>query len=120
MAWRLGQAQTPRLQAGDAPSMPSSYAAPRASTTSTGTASGRYSGHSDPSRFVYSTLLRQAAAAGAKGEEQGKKEAEIGLGRGKQKEVEGYMSERDILGKNDVWMRSPVGTMASVKHVSVL
>uniref|UniRef100_A0A3Q2WQA3 Neuron navigator 3 n=1 Tax=Haplochromis burtoni TaxID=8153 RepID=A0A3Q2WQA3_HAPBU len=33
MSWRLGQSQTPRLQAGDAPSMPSGYAAPRASTT---------------------------------------------------------------------------------------
>ncbi|XP_068443040.1 neuron navigator 3 isoform X8 [Clinocottus analis] len=52
MAWRLGQSQTPRLQAGDAPSMPSSYAAPRASTTSAGTTTGRYSGHSDPSRYL--------------------------------------------------------------------
>lgn len=53
MSWRLGQSQTPRLQAGDAPSMPSGYAAPRASTTGAGTTTGRYSGHSDPSRFVY-------------------------------------------------------------------
>ncbi|KAK2858742.1 hypothetical protein Q5P01_003362 [Channa striata] len=52
MAWRLGPTQTPRLQAGDAPSMPSSYAAPRASSTSTGTTTGRYSGHSDPSRYL--------------------------------------------------------------------
>uniref|UniRef100_A0A3Q0RSD4 Neuron navigator 3 n=1 Tax=Amphilophus citrinellus TaxID=61819 RepID=A0A3Q0RSD4_AMPCI len=52
MSWRLGQSQTPRLQAGDAPSMPSGYAAPRASTTGTGTTTGRYSGHSDPSRFT--------------------------------------------------------------------
>ncbi|XP_078021339.1 neuron navigator 3 isoform X22 [Epinephelus lanceolatus] len=52
MAWRLGQTQTPRLQAGEAPSMPSSYAAPRASTTSAGTTTGRYSGHSDPSRYL--------------------------------------------------------------------
>ncbi|XP_054480255.1 neuron navigator 3 isoform X2 [Anoplopoma fimbria] len=52
MAWRLGQSQTPRLQAGDAPSMPSSYAAPRASTTSAGTTTGRYSGHADPSRYL--------------------------------------------------------------------
>uniref|UniRef100_A0A3B5M9T7 Neuron navigator 3 n=1 Tax=Xiphophorus couchianus TaxID=32473 RepID=A0A3B5M9T7_9TELE len=29
MAWRLGQSQTPRLQAGEAPSMPSGYPAPR-------------------------------------------------------------------------------------------
>ncbi|KAM8908420.1 neuron navigator 3 isoform 4-T4 [Spinachia spinachia] len=52
MPWRLGQTQTPRLQAGDAPSMPSSYAAPRASTTSAGTTTGRYSGHSEPSRYL--------------------------------------------------------------------
>lgn len=63
MAWRLGQSQTPRLQAGDAPSMPSSYAAPRASTTNAGTTTGRYSGHSDPSRFVYSA----PEAAGTRG-----------------------------------------------------
>lgn len=55
MAWRLGQSQTPRLQAGDAPSMPSSYAPPRGSTTGSGTTAGRYSGHSDPSRLVNST-----------------------------------------------------------------
>ncbi|XP_026003953.1 neuron navigator 3 isoform X9 [Astatotilapia calliptera] len=52
MSWRLGQSQTPRLQAGDAPSMPSGYAAPRASTTGAGTTTGRYSGHSDPSRYL--------------------------------------------------------------------
>ncbi|XP_068611549.1 neuron navigator 3 [Brachionichthys hirsutus] len=53
MAWRLGQSQqTPRLQAGDAPSMPSSYASPRPSTTSAGTTTGRYSGHADPSRYL--------------------------------------------------------------------
>ncbi|XP_069556280.1 neuron navigator 3 isoform X4 [Brachyistius frenatus] len=99
MAWRLGQSQTPRLQAGDAPSMPSGYAAPRASTTGAGTAAGRYSGHPDPSRFVYSAPLRRAAAAGAKGAEQGEK-GEGGLEGGKQMEVAGYMSDGDILGKN--------------------
>ncbi|CAI5637459.1 unnamed protein product [Oreochromis niloticus] len=52
MSWRLGQSQTPRLQAGDAPSMPSGYAAPRASTTGAGTTTGRYSGHSEPSRYL--------------------------------------------------------------------
>ncbi|CAN9508105.1 unnamed protein product [Ophioblennius macclurei] len=55
MAWRLGQSQTPRLQAGDAPSMPSGYAAPRASsTTGAGASTGRYSGghSSDPSRYL--------------------------------------------------------------------
>uniref|UniRef100_A0A3Q1HRQ2 Neuron navigator 3 n=1 Tax=Acanthochromis polyacanthus TaxID=80966 RepID=A0A3Q1HRQ2_9TELE len=100
MAWRLGQSQTPRLQAGDAPSMPSGYAAPRAGTTGAGTTTGRYSGHSDPSRFVYSAPLRRAAAAaGAKGAEQGDK-GEGGLEGGKQMEVAGYMSDGDILGKN--------------------
>lgn len=99
MAWRLGQTQTPRLQAGDAPSMPSSYAAPRSSTTGAGTTTGRYSGHSDPSRFVYSAPLRRAAAAGAKGAEQGEKGGG-GLEGGKQMEVAGYMSDGDILGKN--------------------
>ncbi|XP_071358709.1 neuron navigator 3 isoform X5 [Trachinotus anak] len=52
MAWRLGPTQTPRLQAGDAPSMPSGYAAPRASSTSASTTTGRYSGHSDPTRYL--------------------------------------------------------------------
>lgn len=52
MAWRLGPTQTPRLQAGDAPSLPSAYAAPRASSASTGTSTGRYGGHADPSRCV--------------------------------------------------------------------
>lgn len=103
MAWRLGQSQTPRLQAGEAPSMPSSYAAPRASTTSAGTTTGRYSGHSDPSRFVYSAPLRRAAA-GAKGAEQGERGGGGGGGGlegGKQMEVAGYMSDGDILGKNN-------------------
>ncbi|XP_059181682.1 LOW QUALITY PROTEIN: neuron navigator 3 [Centropristis striata] len=100
MAWRLGQSQTPRLQAGDAPSMPSSYPAPRSSTTSAGTTTGRYSGHADPSRFVYSgPLRRSAAAAGARGAEQGEKGGG-GLEGGKQMEMAGYMSDGDILGRN--------------------
>ncbi|XP_075932215.1 neuron navigator 3 [Anarhichas minor] len=99
MAWRLGQSQTPRLQAGDAPSMPSSYAAPRASTTSAGTTTGRYSGHSDPSRFVYSAPLRRAAA-GARGAEQGERAGGGGLEGGKQMEMAGYVSDGDILGRN--------------------
>uniref|UniRef100_A0A665VDZ6 Neuron navigator 3 n=1 Tax=Echeneis naucrates TaxID=173247 RepID=A0A665VDZ6_ECHNA len=100
MAWRLGPTQTPRLQAGDAPSMPSGYAAPRASSTSAGTTTGRYSGHSDPTRFVYNGPLRRAAMAGARGTEQGEKERGGGLEGGKQMEVAGYMSDGDILGKN--------------------
>lgn len=78
--------------------MPSSYAAPRASTTSAGTTTGRYSGHSDPSRFVFSAPLRRVAA-GARGAEQGEKGGG-GLEGGKQMEVAGYMSDGDILGKN--------------------
>lgn len=106
MAWRLGQSQqTPRLQAGDAPSMPTAgYAPPRASTTSAGTTTGRYSGHPDPSRFVYSAPLRRAAAvaaAGARGAEQGEKGGGGGgLDGGKQMEVAGYVSDGDILGKS--------------------
>ncbi|XP_054609805.1 neuron navigator 3 isoform X11 [Dunckerocampus dactyliophorus] len=104
MAWRLGQTQTPRLQAGDAPSLPGSYAAPRAATAGAGTTTaGRYSGHSDPSRFVYSAPLRRAvAAAGARGVEQGERGGGSGGGLegGTQMEMAGYMSDGDILGKN--------------------
>ncbi|PWA14696.1 hypothetical protein CCH79_00014342 [Gambusia affinis] len=52
MAWRLGQSQTPRLQAGEAPSMPSGYSAPRSSTAGAAPNTGRYSGHSDPTRYL--------------------------------------------------------------------
>ncbi|KAM9327927.1 neuron navigator 3 [Pholidichthys leucotaenia] len=52
MSWRLGQPQTPRLQAGDAPSIPSGYAAPRAGPAGPSTTAGRYSGHPDPSRYL--------------------------------------------------------------------
>ncbi|XP_056131750.1 neuron navigator 3 [Lampris incognitus] len=55
MAWRLGQSQTPRLQAGDAPSIPSGgYAAPRSTGTmaATANAAGRYSGHPESSRYI--------------------------------------------------------------------
>ncbi|XP_077354765.1 neuron navigator 3 isoform X8 [Festucalex cinctus] len=55
MAWRLGQTQTPRLQAGEAPSMPGGYPAPRpgaAGSAATAAAAGRYGGHSDPSRYL--------------------------------------------------------------------
>ncbi|XP_055081633.1 neuron navigator 3 isoform X3 [Periophthalmus magnuspinnatus] len=52
MSWRLGQPQTPRLQAGDAPSMPSGYAVPRGSSTTTAATGGHYSGHSDSSRYM--------------------------------------------------------------------
>ncbi|XP_077449839.1 neuron navigator 3 isoform X14 [Stigmatopora argus] len=51
MAWRLGQTQTPRLQAGEAPS--GGYPAAREDTASgSSAAAGRYSSHSDPSRYL--------------------------------------------------------------------
>lgn len=102
MAWRLGQTQTPRLQAGDAPSLPGGYAAPRSGAASSGATSGRYSSHSDASRFVYSAPLRRAAvaaAAGAKGAEQ-RERGGVGGGGGKQMEVAGYMSDGDVLGRS--------------------
>ncbi|XP_061663734.1 neuron navigator 3 isoform X2 [Syngnathoides biaculeatus] len=99
MAWRLGQTQTPRLQAGEAPSMPGSYPAPRAGAGGGGaTATGRYGGHSDPSRFVYGAPLRRSA--GARGPERVERGGG-GLEGGKQMEVAGYMSEGDVLGKNE-------------------
>ncbi|MED6242534.1 hypothetical protein ATANTOWER_006061 [Ataeniobius toweri] len=52
MAWRLGQSQTPRLQAGEAPSMPSGYSAPRSSTAGAAANTGRYGSHSDSSRYL--------------------------------------------------------------------
>ena len=94
MAWRLGQSSSPRLQAGDAPSMPSTYTAPRATNASGG--SGRY-GHPEPSRFVYNAPLRRSAA-GARGAEPGEKGG--GPEGGVEMEVAGYMSDGDLLGKN--------------------
>lgn len=89
MSWRLGQAQSqsPRLQAGDAPSHPSSYAPPR----SVSSATGRYG---DPSRLVYTAPLRRAATTVGKSVELGEKEV------GQMEEVGGYMSDGDILAKN--------------------
>ncbi|XP_051912035.1 neuron navigator 3 isoform X9 [Hippocampus zosterae] len=56
MAWRLGQSQTPRLQAGEAPSMPGGYPAPRAGaaggSAAAANAAGRYGNHPDPSRYL--------------------------------------------------------------------
>ncbi|XP_071188146.1 neuron navigator 3 isoform X3 [Salvelinus alpinus] len=99
-SWRLGQsAPSPRLQAGDAPSMPSTYTTvpPPRTGASTGGATGRY-GHSDSSRFVYSAPLRRAATAGARGAEQGEKGG--GPEGMLEMDVAGYMSDGDILGKN--------------------
>ncbi|XP_053364308.1 neuron navigator 3 isoform X2 [Clarias gariepinus] len=89
MSWRLGQTQpqSPRLQAGDAPSHTGSYAPSRSVSSST----GRYG---DPSRLVYTAPLRRAATTVGKSVELGEKEA------GLEEEVGGYMSDGDILAKN--------------------
>ncbi|KAG7454672.1 hypothetical protein MATL_G00262270 [Megalops atlanticus] len=91
MSWRLGQSPSPRLQAGDAPSLPGGYPRPRS-----GAGAGRFA-HADPSRFVYTAPLRRAAAAGARGAELGEKGGAEG---GPEVDVAGYMSDGDILGKN--------------------
>ncbi|KAM6961918.1 neuron navigator 3 isoform 9-T9 [Tautogolabrus adspersus] len=93
MAWRLGQSQTPRLQAGDAPSMPSSYAAPRGSTTSSGTTTGRYSGHSDPSRYLTDGGLHLYARNAGRASEAAASSREISQ-RGS-KEVQGDIDSWD-------------------------
>uniref|UniRef100_A0A8C1QUQ3 Neuron navigator 3 n=1 Tax=Cyprinus carpio TaxID=7962 RepID=A0A8C1QUQ3_CYPCA len=87
MSWRLGQASSPRLQAGDAPS----YASPRSSSSTT----ARYG---DPSRLLYTAPLRRAAASGARGSEPGEKGGI--LEAGPEVDVTGYGSDGDILAKN--------------------
>ncbi|MFT7796689.1 neuron navigator 3 [Arapaima gigas] len=89
MAWRLGQSPSPRLQAGDAPSLPSGYTAGRTAGV------GRFA-PSDPSRFLYTQPLRRAGT-GPRGAEPGEKGVAEGCLEG---EVAGYMSDGDILGKN--------------------
>ncbi|XP_039917129.1 neuron navigator 3 isoform X11 [Hirundo rustica] len=91
VTWRLGQA-SPRLQAGDAPSLGAGY--PRSSAS-------RFI-HTDPSRFMYTTPLRRAAvsrlgnisqidmSAKGSGDLDISSEADVG----------GYMSDGDILGKS--------------------
>lgn len=88
MSWRLGQSPSPRLQAGDAPSLPSGYPAPRP------TPSARFT-PSDSSRFMYAPPLRRAS--GPRAAELGEKGGPEG---GTEVEVAGYMSDGDILGKN--------------------
>ncbi|XP_058628551.1 neuron navigator 3 isoform X3 [Onychostoma macrolepis] len=87
MSWRLGQASSPRLQAGDAPS----YAPPRSSASTT----ARYG---DPSRLLYTAPLRRAAASGARGSEPGEKGGVSEAGP--EVDVTGYGSDGDILAKN--------------------
>uniref|UniRef100_A0A3B3QAD5 Neuron navigator 3 n=1 Tax=Paramormyrops kingsleyae TaxID=1676925 RepID=A0A3B3QAD5_9TELE len=88
MSWRLGQSPSPRLQAGDAPSLPSGYPAPRPAP------SARFT-PSDSSRFMYAPPLRRAS--GPRAAELGEKGGPEG---GTEVEVAGYMSDGDILGKN--------------------
>ncbi|KAL4659563.1 neuron navigator 3 isoform X1 [Arapaima gigas] len=93
MSWRLGQSASPRLQAGDAPSLPTTYAAPRPGSA------GRFA-TSDPSRFMYAAPLRRAAA-GTRGAELMDKAGVEGAAEGAaESEVAGYMSDGDILAKN--------------------
>uniref|UniRef100_A0A8C5M8Q7 Neuron navigator 3 n=1 Tax=Leptobrachium leishanense TaxID=445787 RepID=A0A8C5M8Q7_9ANUR len=90
MSWRLGQA-SPRLQAGDAPSLVGAY--PRSSTA-------RFI-HTDPSRFMYTTPLRRAAVSrlGNIAQEIGEKGVHD-LDLSSEVDVGGYMSDGDILGKS--------------------
>ncbi|XP_048355103.1 neuron navigator 3 isoform X3 [Sphaerodactylus townsendi] len=91
VTWRLGQA-SPRLQAGDAPSLGGGY--PRSGAS-------RFI-HTDPSRFMYTTPLRRAAVSrlGNISQmdmiEKGNSELDISS----DVDVGGYMSDGDILGKS--------------------
>ncbi|XP_031438913.1 neuron navigator 3 isoform X2 [Clupea harengus] len=106
MAWRLGQSPSPRLQAGDAPSMPSAYAPARAGGgggggggAGGGGAAGRYGG--DASRYVYSGPLRRAGAGGgARGTGEAGEKGGAPDGIGPEVDVAGYMSDGDLLAKN--------------------
>ncbi|KAM6094599.1 neuron navigator 3 isoform 6-T6 [Chlamydotis macqueenii] len=91
MTWRLGQA-SPRLQAGDAPSLGSGY--PRSSAS-------RFI-HTDPSRFMYTTPLRRAAVSrlGNISQIDMSEKGSGDLDMSSEVDVGGYMSDGDILGKS--------------------
>ncbi|KAM8939033.1 neuron navigator 2 [Pelodytes ibericus] len=92
MSWRLGQA-SPRLQAGDAPSLGNGYP-PRANAS-------RFI-NSEPGRYVYSApLRRQLAARGSAGHGDALDKAadEMDL-ENISMEATGYMSDGDVLSKN--------------------
>ncbi|KAM4749505.1 neuron navigator 3 isoform 2-T2 [Rhinophrynus dorsalis] len=91
MTWRLGQA-SPRLQAGDAPSLVGAY--PRSNT-------GRFI-HTDPSRFMYTTPLRRAAVSrlGNISQVDISEKGTHDLDMSSEVDVGGYMSDGDILGKS--------------------
>ncbi|XP_059328342.1 neuron navigator 3 isoform X2 [Ammospiza nelsoni] len=91
MTWRLGQA-SPRLQAGDAPSLGAGY--PRSSAS-------RFI-HTDPSRFMYTTPLRRAAVSrlGNISQIDMSEKGTADLDISSEADVGGYMSDGDILGKS--------------------
>ncbi|XP_074868584.1 neuron navigator 3 isoform X3 [Carettochelys insculpta] len=91
VTWRLGQA-SPRLQAGDAPSLGSGY--PRSSAS-------RFM-HTDPSRFMYTTPLRRAAVSrlGNMSQIDVNEKGSTDLDMTSEVDVGGYMSDGDILGKS--------------------
>ncbi|XP_074082586.1 neuron navigator 3 isoform X9 [Macrotis lagotis] len=91
VTWRLGQA-SPRLQAGDAPSLGGGY--PRSSAS-------RFI-HTDPSRFMYTTPLRRAAVSrlGNMSQIDMNEKGSSDLDMTSDVDVGGYMSDGDILGKS--------------------
>lgn len=91
VTWRLGQA-SPRLQAGDAPSLGAGY--PRSGAS-------RFI-HTDPSRFMYTTPLRRAAVSRLGNISQIDMSEKGGgdLDMSSEVDVGGYMSDGDILGKS--------------------
>ncbi|XP_030069878.1 neuron navigator 3 isoform X2 [Microcaecilia unicolor] len=90
VTWRLGQA-SPRLQAGDAPSLGGGY--PRSGAS-------RFI-HTDPSRFMYTTPLRRAAVSrlGNMSQMDMCEKGHSELDMAPEVDVGGYMSDGDILGK---------------------
>ncbi|XP_062917791.1 neuron navigator 2 isoform X10 [Mobula hypostoma] len=93
LSWRLGQS-SPRLQAGDAPSMGNGYP-PRANAS-------RYI-HPESGRYMYTTPLRRQLASRSSSvchsDIPDKSGDEIDL-EGVNMDVAGYMSDGDVLGKN--------------------
>ncbi|XP_032894571.1 neuron navigator 2 isoform X5 [Amblyraja radiata] len=93
LSWRLGQS-SPRLQAGDAPSMGNGYPG-RANT-------GRYI-HPEAGRYMYAAPLRRQLAtrsgSGCHSDVPDKSGDEMEL-ESVHMDVAGYMSDGDVLGKN--------------------
>ncbi|XP_048863874.1 neuron navigator 3-like isoform X2 [Brienomyrus brachyistius] len=93
MSWRLNQSPSPRLQAGDAPSLPTSYPSPRSA------GANRY-GPTDPGRFMYAGPLWRGPT-GMRAAEMAEKAGVEGVAEGgAETDVGGYMSDGDILAKN--------------------